>query len=89
MKFGNYPGISTADDYFAVLKSAFDTLYEEGEKGSPKMFSIGMHCRIIGRPGRFQGLKKFLDYISTFDGVWVAKREEIADHWLKTFPAKN
>jgi peptidoglycan/xylan/chitin deacetylase (PgdA/CDA1 family) len=68
------------------LKNCFDVLLEEGREGNPKMMSIGLHCRLVGKPGRAAGLKKFLEYVSQHPDVWVATREEIAIHWRKNFP---
>ncbi len=83
-KFGR--GVfSTADDYFAFLRDQFDMLYAEG-RTQPKMMSCGLHLRSIGHPARAAGLMKFLDYIGKFEGVWVARRTEIAQHWHATFP---
>ena len=87
MRFATNQGFNTSDHFFNYLLDTFNTLYEEGDK-SPKMMSIGLHCRIIGRPGRFQGLKKFVNHISTFNDVWVAKRVDIAKFWIKNFPYK-
>ena len=87
MRFATNQGFNTSDHFFNYLLDSFNTLYEEGNK-SPKMMSIGLHCRIIGRPGRFQGLKKFVNYISTFDDIWIAKRVDIAKFWIKNFPYK-
>ena len=72
------------DEFFAYLKDSFDTLYEEGNK-NPKMMSVGLHCRLIGRPGRIQSLKKFLDYVLKHDDVWICKRIDIAKHWIKNY----
>ena len=85
MRFASPQGFNSGDQFFTYLKDAFDTLYEEG-KTAPKMLSIGMHARILGRPGRIQGLKKFLDYIENHDHVWVARRDDIARHWHKEHP---
>ncbi len=85
MRFASPQGFNSGDQFFTYLKDAFDTLYAEGET-NPKMLSIGMHARILGRPGRIQGLKKFLDYVSTHDHVWVARRDEIARHWRAEHP---
>ncbi|KAH3688876.1 hypothetical protein WICPIJ_000140, partial [Wickerhamomyces pijperi] len=74
--------------FFEYLKDSFDELYAEGENGSPKMLSIGLHSRLVGRPGRIAGLRKFVEYIKKKDGVWVATREEIANHWREQFPYK-
>ena len=80
MRFTNAQGFSHGDDFFVYLRDAFDTLYAEGET-APKMMSIGLHCRLAGKPGRAAGLAKFLDYIDEHDGVWVATRLDIAKHW--------
>ncbi|KAJ3137860.1 hypothetical protein HDU90_001811 [Geranomyces variabilis] len=87
MKFCVPPGFTSGEAFFAYLKDAFDVLYAEGEAGAPKMMSIGLHCRIAGRPGRAAALARFLDYVKEFgDDVWVATREEIALFWKKEFP---
>ena len=80
MRFAAPQGFNCGDQFYTYLKDAFDTLYAEGET-SPKMLSIGMHARILGRPGRISGLKRFLDYVSKHDAVWVARRVDIAKHW--------
>lgn len=79
--------LTTSEDFFTYLRDTFDVLYAEGEAGSPKMMSVGLHCRLIGRPGRVKGLADFLDYIAARDGVWVATRGDIAKHWANNFPA--
>ena len=79
--------IVNGNQFFNYLKDSFDTLYEEG-KTFPKMMSIGLHCRLIGRPGRIQSLKKFFDYISKFDDIWICKRVDIAKHWIKNYSNK-
>ena len=81
MRFLTNQGFNSGEQFFNYLKDSFDTLYEEGND-NPKMMSIGLHCRIIGKAGRIQSLKKFLDYITNKDKVWVCKREEIANHWI-------
>jgi OHCU decarboxylase len=86
MRFATAPGWVTGEDFYQYLKDSFDTLYAEGSDGAPKMMSIGLHCRLIGRPGKIAGLKRFLDYIAGFDGVWTPTRLEIAEHWQKTHP---
>lgn len=68
------------------MKNTFDVLYEEGEEGSPKMMTVGLHCRIVGRPGRFKALQDFVEYISQKEGVWVATRSEIASSFAEQFP---
>lgn len=82
MRFASPQGFNSGDQFFSYLKDSFDTLYAEGAD-APKMMSIGLHCRIIGRPGRFASLVRFLDYIEQFDDVWVCRRQDIAEHWLK------
>jgi putative urate catabolism protein len=84
MRFATNQGFNTGDHFFNYLKDSFDTLYDEG-KTSPKMMSVGLHCRLIGRPGRIQSLKKFLDYVLKFDDIWICKREEIAKHWIENY----
>lgn len=89
MRFATAPGYITGEQFFQYLKDSFDTLYAEGAEGRGKMFSIGLHNRLIGRPGKFAGLKKFLDYALSYDGVWFARRGDIAGHWRKTHPHKR
>ena len=84
MRFATNQGFNTGDHFYNYLKDSFDVLYEEG-KTSPKMMSVGLHCRLIGRPGRIQSLKKFLDYVLKFDDIWICKREDIAKHWIKNY----
>ena len=79
-------GFDPADDFFLYMRDAFDALYAEGAAGQPGMMSVGMHCRLIGKPGRIAGLTKFLDYVMEHDKVWVAKRNDIARHWITTHP---
>ena len=86
MRFATPQGFNAGDQFEAYLKDSFDTLYAEGEAGAPKMMSIGLHCRLIGRPGRVAALRRFLDYIASFDDVWVARRIDIADHWAQEHP---
>ncbi len=86
MRFVTASGFANGEEFFQALKDSFDCLYREGEEGSPKMMSVGLHCRLVGQPGRFEGLKRFVDYIKTFDKVWVAKRIDIARHWADTHP---
>ncbi|WP_172298469.1 allantoinase PuuE [Pseudoruegeria sp. HB172150] len=88
MRFAVSPGWVTGQDFYQYLKDAFDMLYAEGSD-SPKMMSVGLHCRLIGRPGKIAGLKQFLDYIQGFDGVWTPRRIEIAHHWAEHHPAKR
>ena len=85
MRFATNQGFNSGDQFYTYLKDSFDALYEEG-KSAPKMMSVGLHCRLIGRPGRFQSLKKFIDYVLKFDDVWICKRIDIAKHWIKNYP---
>ena len=84
MRFVANQGFNTGDHFFTYLKDSFDSLYEEG-KTNPKMMSVGLHCRLIGKPGRIQSLKKFIDYILKYDDVWICKRIDIARHWIKNY----
>ena len=84
MRFATNQGFNTGDHFFNYLKDSFDALYDEGET-SPKMMSVGLHCRLIGRPGRIQSLKKFLDYVLKFNDIWICKRIDIAKHWIKNY----
>ena len=86
MRFVTAPGFNNGEDYFQFLKDSFDCLYAEGLAGAPKMMSIGLHCRLVGQPGRYQGLKRFVDYIKGFEKVWVPTRLQIAEHWAKEHP---
>ena len=84
MRFATNQGFNTGDHFFTYLKDSFDALYEEG-KTNPKMMSVGLHCRLIGKPGRVQSLKKFLDYVLKHEDVWLCKRIDIAKHWIKNY----
>ena len=86
MKFCAPAGFNSGEQFYQYLKDAFDVLYAEGET-EPKMLSIGMHCRILGRPGRFKALQRFLDYIQAQEKVWICRRGDIAEHWFKHHPA--
>ena len=86
MRFATPQGFNSAEQFFTYLKDAFDVLYEEGAD-APKMLSIGLHCRIVGRPARLAGLKRFIEYVQSHDKVWLATREQIARHWQSGFPA--
>ena len=88
MRFATPQGFNTGDHFFEYLRDAFDVLYEEG-KETPKMLSVGLHCRLIGRPGRFRGLQRFLDHIESHDRVWVTRRADIARHWAKHHPFES
>ncbi len=86
MRFATAPGYTDGAQFYTYLRDSFDTLYAEGQAGRSKMFSIGLHCRLIGRPGKIAGLKRFLDFAKSHNGVWFPRRIEIADHWAKTHP---
>ena len=84
MRFATPQGFNTAEHFFRYLKDSFDVLYQEGDPeglNQPKMLSIGMHCRLLGRPGRFIALQQFLDYIQARPDVWICRRIDIAKHW--------
>ncbi len=85
MRFATPQGFNTGEHFYQYLKDSFDCLYAEGKAGSPKMMSIGLHCRLAGRPGRALGLAKFIDYVLAHDKVWIAKRIDIAKHWHEKF----
>jgi len=84
MRFATNQGFNSGEQFYNYLKDSFDALYEEG-KTSPKMMSVGLHCRLIGRPGRIQSLKKFLNYVLKFKDIWICKRVDIAKHWIKNY----
>ncbi|MGA0791903.1 MAG: allantoinase PuuE [Burkholderiaceae bacterium] len=88
MRFSLPQGYSHADPFFQYMKDSFDTLYAEGQN-CPRMMNIGLHCRLIGRPGRFPALQKFLDYVASHDKVWVARRIDIARHWKAVHPFRG
>ena len=77
--------LAIGDDFFHYLRDAFDTLYSEGAE-APKMMTVSLHCRLIGRPGRIGGLLRFIDHVRAHDRVWICRREEIARHWIATHP---
>ena len=82
MRFATNQGFNSGEQFYTYLKDSFDALYNEGNT-NPKMMSVGLHCRLIGRPGRIQSLKKFLDYVLKHEDVWICKRIDIAKHWIK------
>jgi OHCU decarboxylase len=86
MRFATPQGFNSGDQFFAYLRDAFDTLYEEGRSGRPRIMNIGLHCRLVGRPGRAAALKRFIDYVKTHDKVWLARRIDIARHWRENHP---
>ncbi len=87
MRFATPQGFNTGEQFFTYLKDSFDVLYREGGEGAAKMLNIGLHCRLVGRPGRAAGLERFLDYVLSHDKVWVTRRIDIADHWRNVHPA--
>lgn len=88
MRFATPQGFNSGDQFFSYLKDSFDVLYAEGAT-APKMMSIGLHCRLVGRPGRAAALARFLDYIASHERVWVARRLDIARHWIKHHPPQG
>jgi peptidoglycan/xylan/chitin deacetylase (PgdA/CDA1 family) len=85
-RFNENSGFSTGDDFFTYMRDAFDVLRREGQKGSPKLLSIGLHDRLIGRPGRCTGLIRLLEHMRSFEDVWFCRGIDIAEHWRKRFP---
>ena len=91
MRFALPQGFAQAEDFYIYLRDSFDALYAEGDpngENAPKMMSIGMHCRLLGRPGRLVALQRFLDHVAKHDKVWVCRRVDIARHWQATHPFK-
>jgi peptidoglycan/xylan/chitin deacetylase (PgdA/CDA1 family) len=92
MRFALPQGYSHGDEFFQYLRDAFDLHYAEGDRdpaeghGGPAMMSIGMHCRLLGRPGRMRALQRFLDHVQRHDRVWVTRRIDIARHWKAQHP---
>ena len=89
MRFASSQGFAQADDFYIYLRDSFDALYAEGDPNglnAPKMMSIGMHCRLLGRPGRIAALQRFLDYVLEREQVWICRRIDIARHWQQNFP---
>ena len=88
MRFSSGQGFGTGGEFFDYLRDSFDILYAEGQAGAPKMMSIGLHCRLAGRPGRAMAIRRFLDHARAHEGVWFATRLDIARHWAETHPWK-
>jgi len=84
MRFATNQGVNSGDQFYNYLKDSFDILYKEGET-NPKMMSVGLHCRIIGKPGRLKSLERFLDYVLEHNDVWICKRIDVAKHWIKNY----
>ena len=89
MRFATPQGFNSGDQFFAYLRDSFDALYAEGAQGAVKMMSVGLHCRLIGRPGRVQALERFIEHIKGFEGVWCPRRIDIAEHWRATHPPQK
>lgn len=86
MRFATAQGFNSGEQFFQYLRDSFDVLYREGEQ-APKMLSVGLHCRLVGRPGRFAALQRFLDYAESHEQVWICRRVDIARHWMEQHPA--
>jgi allantoinase len=89
MRFSSAQGFAQGEDFYTYLRDAFDVLYAEGDpqgEDRPRMLSIGMHCRLLGRPGRMRALQRFLDHVQSHDQVWICRRLDIARHWTQTHP---
>jgi allantoinase len=89
MRFATPQGFNSGDQFYAYLRDAFDVLYAEGDPrglNAPKMLSIGLHCRLVGRPARYAALARFVDYAARHEDVWIARRIDIARHWIATHP---
>lgn len=82
MRFATAQGFNSGEQFFTYMKDSFDVLYDEGET-QPKMMSIGLHCRLTGRPGRFAALKRFVEYLAGFNDIWICRRSDIANHWAQ------
>jgi OHCU decarboxylase len=89
MRFATPQGFSSGDQFYAYLRDAFDMLYAEGQAGRPRMMNIGLHCRLVGRPGRAAALKRFIDHVKGHDKVWLARRIDIARHWREHHPYRE
>jgi peptidoglycan/xylan/chitin deacetylase (PgdA/CDA1 family) len=85
MRFATAQGFNSGEQFFHYLRDSFDVLYAEGEC-APKMMSVGLHCRLVGRPGRFRALQRFLDHVQQHEAVWICRRIDIARHWIARHP---
>jgi peptidoglycan/xylan/chitin deacetylase (PgdA/CDA1 family) len=85
MRFATAQGFNSGEQFYQYLRDSFDVLYKEGES-APKMLSVGLHCRLAGRPGRFAALQRFLDHVQGHDRVWICRRIDIARHWIDRHP---
>ena len=88
MRFATAQGFNSGEQFYQYLRDSFDVLYAEGEQ-TPRMMSVGLHCRLVGRPGRFRALQRFLDHVQAHDRVWICRRADIARHWIATHPADD
>jgi putative urate catabolism protein len=88
MRFATAQGFNTGEQFFTYLKDTFDVLRREGVEGAPKMFTVGLHCRLVGRPGKSAALERFVDYVRSYDDAWIARRIDIARHWRAVHPAQ-
>jgi allantoinase len=88
MRFATAQGFNSGEQFYQYLKDSFDVLYSEGEH-TPKMMSVGLHCRLVGRPGRFRALQRFLDYVESHEQVWICRRIDIARHWIDRHPPQT
>ncbi len=88
MRFATPQGFNSGDQFFTYLRDTFDMLLEEGRGGAPRMMSVGLHCRLVGRPGRAKALARFLDHVALHDDAWVCTRGDIAEHWRRNHPAE-
>jgi putative urate catabolism protein len=88
MRFATAQGFNTGEQFFTYLKDTFDVLHREGMAGAPKMFTVGLHCRLAGRPGKSAALERFIDYVRSHDDAWIARRIDIARHWRAVHPAR-
>ena len=86
MRFAAAQGFNSGDQFFTYLKDLFDVLYAEGRAGQPKILNIGLHCRLVGRPGRLASLRRFIEYARDHGDVWFARRIDIAEHWMAHHP---
>ncbi len=89
MRFATPQGFNSGDQFFTYLRDSFDALYAEGQAGAPKMMSVGLHCRLVGRPGRITALRRFMEHIAAHGGVWTPRRIDIANHWTAMHPPQG
>ncbi|MCP4875479.1 MAG: allantoinase PuuE [Gammaproteobacteria bacterium] len=88
MRFATAQGFNSGEQFYQYLCDSFDVLYAEGAK-TPKMMSVGLHCRLVGRPGRFRALQRFLDHVQAHERVWICRRIDIARHWIDRHPPQT